>query len=115
MGDAFSLPQIAAPVRTLEQEAEAKGISIIKKTIPMAFSGRFVAENGIAAPGALKVIADAATRRLLGVHAVGSYASEFIWGAGALIEEQATIEAIRKLIFPHPTVSELIREAVWEM
>ncbi|MDR0908750.1 MAG: dihydrolipoyl dehydrogenase [Spirochaetaceae bacterium] len=105
----------AAGVGITEQEAEAKGISIIKKTIPMAFSGRFVAENGIASPGVLKVIADAATRRLLGVHAVGSYASEFIWGAGALIEEQASIEAIRKLIFPHPTVCELIREAVWEM
>jgi len=81
----------------------------------MRISGRFAAENSFAAPGSCKVIADAKTGRILGVHAVGAYASEFIWGAGALIEQELRIKDVQELMFPHPTVSELIREVVWTM
>jgi dihydrolipoamide dehydrogenase len=46
---------------------------------------------------------------------VGAYASEFIWGGAALIEQELRIEDVKQLIFPHPTVCELIRDAVWEL
>jgi dihydrolipoamide dehydrogenase len=65
--------------------------------------------------GAVKVIADANDRRILGVHAVGAYASEFIWGGAALIEQEFRIDEVKQLIFPHPTVAELIRDAVWAL
>ena len=70
----------AAGVGITEQEADAKGIAILKASLPMRVSGRFVAENSIMGQGAVKVIADAGDRRILGVHAVGAYATEFIWG-----------------------------------
>jgi len=105
----------AAGAGITEQEAAAKGIDIIKASIPMKVSGRFAAENTFSGAGAVKVIADAANKRILGVHAVGAYAPEFIWGACALIEQEFRIDDVKQLIFPHPTVSELIKDVMWEM
>jgi dihydrolipoamide dehydrogenase len=105
----------AAGVGITEQEAEAKGIAILKASLPMRVSGRFVAENTLMGQGAVKVIASTNDRRILGVHAVGAYASEFIWGGAALIEQEFRTEEVKQLIFPHPTVCELIRDAVWEI
>jgi dihydrolipoamide dehydrogenase len=105
----------AAGVGITEQAAESAGIHILKASVPMSFSGRFIAENTLQGIGSLKVIADAASRRILGIHAVGAYASEFIWGGAALIEQEFRIEDLKQLIVPHPTVCELIRDAVWEL
>lgn len=105
----------AAGVGITEQEAAAQGLEVIKAVLPMKVSGRFVAENTFAGPGAVKVIADKATERILGVHGIGSYASEFIWGAGVLIEQELRIADVKQLIFPHPSVCEVIRDAVWEL
>ncbi|MCL2719717.1 MAG: dihydrolipoyl dehydrogenase [Treponema sp.] len=105
----------AAGVGLTEQEANEKGISILKASLPMKMSGRFVAENSFTSPGTVKVITDATNRRILGIHAVGAYAPEFIWGAAALIEQEFRIEDVKQLIFPHPTVSELIRDVMWEL
>ena len=105
----------AAGAGITEQEAAAKGIAILKASLPMKVSGRFAAENTFAGQGAVKVIASADDRRILGVHAVGAYAPEFIWGGAALIEQEFRIDEVKQLIFPHPTVSELIRDAVWAL
>jgi dihydrolipoamide dehydrogenase len=103
----------AAGVGITEQEAAAKGIAVLKAGLPMRISGRFAAENTFSGQGAVKVIASAENRRILGIHAVGAYASEFIWGGAALIEQEFRIEDVKQMIFPHPTVCELIRDAVW--
>jgi len=105
----------AAGVGINEQEAEAKGIAILKAILPMKVSGRFAAENTFSGAGAVKVIAGVADRRILGIHAVGAYSPEFIWGGAALIEQEFRIDEVKQLIFPHPTVSELIRDAVWSI
>jgi dihydrolipoamide dehydrogenase len=105
----------AAGVGMTEQEAQAKGIAIEKASVTLKVSGRFCAENGFAAPGAVKVIADAATRRILGVHVVGAYASEMIWGGAALIEQELRVEDAKQVIFPHPSVCEAIRDALFEL
>jgi dihydrolipoamide dehydrogenase len=105
----------AAGAGITEQEAAAKGIAILKASLPMKVSGRFAAENTFAGQGAVKVIAAAEDRRILGVHAVGAYAPEFIWGGAALIEQEFRIDEVKQLIFPHPTVSELIRDAAWAL
>jgi dihydrolipoamide dehydrogenase len=110
----YGLPE-AAGVGLTEQEAAARGIPVLKASLPMRISGRFAAENTFAGQGAVKVIAEAASRKILGIHAVGAYASEFIWGGAALIEGEFRIEEVKQLIFPHPTVCELIRDAVWEL
>jgi len=110
----YSLPE-AAGVGLTEDEARKRGYEIRKASVPGVLSGRFVAENGFRAKGALKLIADAASDRILGVHIVGPYASEIIWGAAALIEQEMRVSDLREMIVPHPTVSELIREAAWEL
>jgi dihydrolipoamide dehydrogenase len=110
----YSIPE-AAGVGLTEDEARAKGINIKKASASMLLSGRFLAENGTKAPGMVKLIADAETDILLGVHVLGSYASEMIWGAAALIENENRIADITEMIFPHPSVCEVIREAAWTL
>jgi dihydrolipoamide dehydrogenase len=105
----------AAGVGMTEQEAQAKGVAIKKASLTLKVSGRFCAENGFAAPGLVKVIADKATDRILGVHVVGAYASEMIWGASALIEQELRASDAKEVIFPHPSVCEAIRDALFEL
>jgi len=110
----YGLPE-AAGVGLTEQEAQARGLAVKKAVVPLRLSGRFVAENTFAGPGAVKVLADAADGRILGLHAVGAYASEIIWGGAVLIEQELRVADVKQLIFPHPTVAEMIREAVWSL
>jgi dihydrolipoamide dehydrogenase len=110
----YGIPE-AAGVGMTEQDAAAKGMAIKKASLPMKISGRFAAENTFAGPGAVKVIAEASSGRIVGIHAVGAYSSEFIWGGAALIEQELRLEDVKQLIFPHPTVCELIRDVVWSM
>lgn len=110
----YGIPE-AAGVGITEQEAESRGIEIMKASLPMRVSGRFAAENGFAAPGSLKLIAAAADGRVLGIHAVGSYSSEMIWGGAVAIEQELSVADLREVVFPHPSVCETIREAAWAM
>jgi dihydrolipoamide dehydrogenase len=110
----YSIPE-AAGVGLTEQEAAAKGMAITKAASPMTVSGRFIAENGLKAPGNVKVIANAKDGRILGVHVLGPYASEMIWGAAALIENEMRVSDVKELIFPHPSVCEVIRDTIWNM
>jgi dihydrolipoamide dehydrogenase len=62
-----------------------------------------------------KVIVDAQSEVLLGVHMIGAYASEIIGTATTMVEAELRVSDIRDLVLPHPTVSEVVREAVWEI
>ncbi len=108
----YGIPE-AAGVGITEQEAEARGIKVAKISLPLRVSGRFAAENGFAAQGAVKLVADAADGRVLGIHVVGSYASEMIWGGAVVIEQELRVADLREIVFPHPSVCEAIREAAW--
>jgi len=108
----YSLPE-AAGVGLTQQQAEDGGHDVVCATVSLTMSGRFVAENGLRAPGAVKIVADRQTRAVLGVHMIGPYAPETIWGAAAVIESEFTLDDLRQVVFPHPTVSEGIREAAW--
>lgn len=106
----YTHPEVASVGLTL-QAARAAGIDAVETKLPMAYSGRFVAEN--TGEGICKVITDKKTRVLLGVHMLGSYSSEIIYGAAAMIEMQLRVEDIKEIVFPHPTVSEIIRETIF--
>lgn len=110
----YSIPE-AAGVGMTQQEAESKGIKVKTASVPMIVSGRFIAENGTKATGTVKVVADEQTDMILGVHILGPYASEMIWGAAALIENEMRVQDVKQMIFPHPTVCEAIREAIWSL
>ena len=94
----YSLPE-AAGVGLTEQEAQSKGIAIKKASLPMTVSGRFIAENGLRAPGNVKIIVDGENERILGIHILGPYASEMIWGAAALIENEMRVCDVKEMIF----------------
>lgn len=108
----YTQPEIGSVGKT-EEECKAKGIEYEVAKLPMVYSGRFVAENE-GADGLCKVIVDKKKRNVLGVHLIGAYSGEIIWGAAEMIEMQLRVNDARQIIFPHPTVSEIIRETLWE-
>ena len=108
----YTQPEIGSVGKT-EEECKAKGIEYEVAKLPMVYSGRFVAENE-GADGLCKVIVDKKKRNVLGVHLIGAYSGEIIWGAAEMIEMQLRVTDARQIIFPHPTVSEIIRETLWE-
>jgi dihydrolipoamide dehydrogenase len=110
----YAIPE-AAGVGLTEAAAREQFGDVLTATVPLTMSGRFIAENGVKAPGWVKTIADKASRIVLGIHMVGPYAPETIWGAATALETELTIEELRQVVFPHPTVSEGIREAVWAL
>ena len=108
----YTMPEVAAVGRT-EEECKEKGIEYEVKKLSMMYSGRFVAENE-GADGLCKIIVDKKKRTVLGVHLIGAYAGEMIWGGAQMLEMQLRVTDARQIIFPHPTVSEIIREVLWE-
>lgn len=109
----YTNPEVACVGESLESALE-KGYEAKSFSVSMRMSGRYMAEveggNGIA-----KLIVDMKSQRLLGVHLIGSYASEIIFAAALMLETKISIENIKKLVFPHPTVGEAIREALFEI
>ena len=108
----YTQPEIASVGKT-EEECREKGIDYEVQKLSMRYSGRFVAENE-GADGLCKILIDRKRRTILGVHLIGSYSGEIIWGAAEMIEMQLRVTDARQIIFPHPTVSEIIREVLWE-
>ena len=92
---------------------EVAGVGALKGTaelkLPMAYSGRFVAENE-RGEGICKVILDGS--RVTGVHMLGNPCSEIITAAAIAISEGCTVEDLLKVVFPHPTVSEILKETL---
>ena len=107
----YTMPEVAAVGRT-EEECKAQGIEYEVKKLSMMYSGRFVAENE-GADGLCKIIVDKKTRLILGIHLIGAYAGEMIWGGAQMLETQLRVTDARQIIFPHPTVSEIMREVLW--
>ena len=99
-----------AGVGLTEQEAKAKGLNIKTARVPMRGNGRFLAEHGNE-PGLCKVVVDAETGVVRGVHLMGADCSEMIFAAALMIEAELRAKDVREVVFPHPTVSEVLREA----
>ena len=107
----YTNPEIASVGET-EESAKAKGMEVRSVKASMKMSGRYLAEVE-KGEGFCKLIIDTKKNCLVGCHMIGSYTSEMIYGAALMIEKQMPIEQIKELVFPHPTVSEVIREALF--
>jgi len=107
-GVVYTTPEVATAGLT-EAAAKERGIPVKTAKRPMTASGRFLAEHADGR-GVCKVVVHAETGALLGVHMIGGACSEMIYGAAAMIETEMRVKEIEDLVFPHPTVSELIRE-----
>ena len=110
-GVIYTYPEVAGCGAT-EAALQAAGTDYKVRKIMLTHSGRFVAENE-GANGLCKVITDA-NDRVIGVHIIGNPSSEIISTACVAIETGMTADQLGKVVFPHPTVAEIIKECTFE-
>jgi dihydrolipoamide dehydrogenase len=104
----FTSPEVAS-VGLTEEQALAKGIACKVGTFPFAASGR--AMSLMETEGFVKIVADAKTDEVLGVHMAGPEVTELIAEAALAIEMGATSEDLARTIHAHPTLPEAVMEA----
>ena len=104
----YTSPEIAWVGRT-EQQLKADGRAYKQGQFPFAANGRALGMNN--AEGFVKVLCDAVTDEILGVHIISANASDLIAEAAVAMEFKAAAEDIGRICHPHPSMSEVIREA----
>jgi len=104
----YTHPEIAWVGKT-EQSLKAEGVEVNVGTFPFAASGRAMAANDTG--GFVKVIADAKTDRVLGVHVIGPSAAELVQQGAIAMEFGTSAEDLGMMVFSHPTLSEALHEA----
>jgi dihydrolipoamide dehydrogenase len=107
-GVVYTMPEIAS-VGATEEDLAAKGISYKVGKFPFTANGRARAMRQT--DGFVKILADAATDRVLGVHIIGAGAGELIAEACVLMEFGGSSEDLARTCHAHPTLSEAVREA----
>lgn len=110
-GVIYTSPEVAGCGAT-EDSLQNEGKEYHVHKLAMTYSGRFVAENE-GGNGICKIITDK-DHKVIGVHMIGNPASELISTACVAIEAGMTVEQLRKVVFPHPTVAEIIKETISE-
>lgn len=112
-GVVYTNPEVSGVGET-EESAKAKGLDFKLAKLPMAYAGRFVAENeGV--NGLCKVLIGAKYGEVIGVHMIGNPSSEMIYGACMAIEQELTLAQLEEVVFPHPTVSEIFKETIFSI
>ncbi len=107
----YTNPEVSG-VGLTEEMAQKKGIEYEVRQLPMAYAGRFLAENE-GKNGLSKVLVGKKYKDILGVHMIGNPSSEIIYGAAMAIESEMTLKEMEEMVFPHPTVSEIFKENVF--
>lgn len=108
----YTSPEVGGVGET-EQTAKQKGMDVEVINLTMKYSGRYVAENANG-DGICKLIVDKKHKRLVGCHMIANYASEIIVSAGIMIETEMRITDLQEIVFPHPSVCEIIREGLFQ-
>ncbi|MBB3141180.1 dihydrolipoyl dehydrogenase [Halomonas organivorans] len=104
----YTFPEVAW-VGLTEQDAKAKGIEVKTGAFPYAASGRAMANN--ATEGMAKIVADAESDRVLGMHIVGQHAGELIAQGVIAMEFGSSAEDLALTCYAHPSLSETVHEA----
>ena len=107
----YTNPEVAS-VGLSKAAAEEKGLKVKEVKVPMQLSGRYIAET-LRGDGFAKIVYDTERSRIVGVCMVGNYASEMIYGAAMMLETELPLSQLKKIVFPHPTVCEVIREGLF--
>ena len=110
-GVVYISPEVAGVGET-EETAKEKGISYKVAKLPMTYAGRFMIENERFA-GLCKILIGEKYGEVIGVHMLGNPSSEMIYGACMAIEQEMTLEELKEVVFPHPTVSEIFKEVIF--
>ena len=109
----YTDPEVAS-VGHSKEGAEKLGMQVKEVKLPMSYAGRYLAETD-GGKGFIKLVVDTDRNRLVGCHIVGSYASEIIMTATMMVDTELNPQRLKKLVFPHPTVAEIIREAIFHI
>ena len=109
----YTDPEVAS-VGLSKEAAEGRGMNVKEVKLPMSYAGRYLAENE-GGKGFIKIVVDTDKNRLVGCHMVGSYASEIIMTATMMLDTELPPVRLQKMVFPHPTVAEIIREAIFHI
>jgi dihydrolipoamide dehydrogenase len=104
----YTFPEVASVGKT-EEELKAAGIAYAVGKFPFTANGR--AKVNHQTDGFVKILADAKTDRVLGVHIIGADAGNMISEAAVAMEFGGAAEDIARTCHPHPTLSEAIKEA----
>ena len=104
----YTTPEVASVGKT-EEELKAAGIAYTVGKFPFLANGR--AKVNKTTDGFVKVLADAETDRVLGVHIIGANASELIAEAAVIMEFSGSAEDLARTCHAHPTLSEAVKEA----
>ena len=104
----YTFPEVASVGKT-EEELKAAGIAYTAGKFPFTANGR--AKVNQTTDGFVKILADARTDRVLGVHIVGADAGTMITEVTIAMEFGASAEDIARTCHPHPTLSEAVKEA----
>ena len=105
----YTNPEVSSVGET-EETAKAKGLKYKVVKLPLQFAGRYIAENE-GGNGFLKMIFDE-DKILIGAALIGNPSSEMIFGMAIAITRKLSCRDLAKAVFPHPTVSEIFREAI---
>lgn len=110
-GVVYTNPEVCATGMS-EEQAQKAGIEYSLHKLPMTYSGRFVAENeGLTGICSILVAPD---RRIIGAHMLGTPASEFIGLACMAITTGMSIDEFKRVVLPHPTVCEIMKECLFK-
>lgn len=104
----YTFPEVASVGKT-EEELKSAGMSYAVGKFPFTANAR--AKINRTTQGFVKVLADAETDRVLGVHVIGPHAGELIAEAAVLMEFSGSAEDLARTCHAHPTLSEAIKEA----
>ena len=107
-GVVYTWPEVAAVGRT-EQQLKEQGVNYKVGSFPFKASGR--ARASMDTDGQVKVLADAVTDEILGVHMIGPRAADMIAEAVVALEFRASAEDISRMSHAHPTFTEALKEA----
>ncbi|MBN2617074.1 MAG: dihydrolipoyl dehydrogenase [Spirochaetales bacterium] len=109
----YSEPEVASVGLSIKQ-AKERDISIVKNVLYLKSNGRYRVEDGFDG-GICIVIGDKDSHKILGIHIIGSGVSEIISIATIAITEGYDFKRFQEIIFPHPTISESIKDTIFNI
>lgn len=105
----YTTPELSCVGKT-EAAARKEGRTVKTVKIPMGYSGRYIVENE-RRDGVCKLVFDQYSGALIGAQVLADSSAEFIAAAAVCVELELTAKEMQEIVFPHPTVSEILREA----
>ncbi len=108
----YTFPSEVAAIGLTEREAKQFDTQAKVVTLPLSYSGRYLAENE-RGRGFAKAIFDREGKHILGFSMCGTPASEIISTLSLALAQNTSVDHLKRVVFPHPTVGEIIRDLLY--